>query len=97
MSKKYITLGKLSTFFDNLKLLFATKADFSNNSDAIAEEANRAATAEDALLSRIEALEKMISNSPLYPNLGDVGVLDAGTIMDSMHVESSIIDKDTIT
>lgn len=50
----------------------------------------------DAMIKRLEALEKIINNSPLVDDFEGVGILDAGTIMDTIPSDISIIDPDTI-
>lgn len=48
------------------------------------------------LIERLEALEKIINNSPLVNGFGEIGMLDAGTILDTDPSAISIIDPGTI-
>ena len=50
----------------------------------------------DAVIKRLEILEKIINNSPLVDDFDGVGTLDAGTIMDTVPSDISIIDPGTI-
>ena len=50
----------------------------------------------NALIKRLEALEKIINNSPLVEDHEGVGVLDAGTITDLVDMEFVIVDPGTI-
>lgn len=50
----------------------------------------------DSIFLRVEALEKIINNSPLVDDFDGVGMLDAGTIMDTVPSDISIIDPGTI-
>ena len=51
----------------------------------------------DSMLTRLEALETIINNSPLVENFNGVGILDAGTIMDDITSDFNIIDPGRIT
>ena len=46
--------------------------------------------------TRIEALEKIIQNSPLVDEFEGVGTLDAGTILESIYTDVCIIDPGKI-
>lgn len=50
----------------------------------------------DLMITRLEALEKIINNSPLVDDFEGVGILDAGTIMDTVPSDISIIDPGAI-
>jgi hypothetical protein len=50
----------------------------------------------DALIMRLEALEKLINNSPLADDFDGFGTLDAGTILDDSASNITIIDPGTI-
>ena len=50
----------------------------------------------DAIIKRLEALEKIINNSPLVDDFVGVVTLDAGTIMDITPSDISIVDHGTI-
>lgn len=50
----------------------------------------------DAMIMRLEALEKIINNSPLVDDFDGVGTLDAGAIMTTVPSDISIIDPGTI-
>lgn len=50
----------------------------------------------DAMIKRLEALEKIINNSPLGDNFDGFGILDAGTIMSTTSSDISIIDPGAI-
>ena len=50
----------------------------------------------DAMIMRLEALEKIIKNSPLVDDFDGTGTLDAGKIMDTVPSDISIIDPGTI-
>lgn len=50
----------------------------------------------DAMIIRLEALEKIINNSPLVDDFEGVGTLDAGTILDTVASDISIIDPGKI-
>ena len=49
-----------------------------------------------SMIARLEALERIINNSPLIEEFEGVGILDAGTILESIHSEFTIIDPGTI-
>ena len=49
-----------------------------------------------SMIARLEALEKIINNSPLVDDFEGVGTLDAGTILDTVPSDISIIDPGTI-
>jgi hypothetical protein len=49
-----------------------------------------------SMMTRLEALEKIIKNSPLVDDFEGVGTLDAGTIMDTVPSDISIIDPGKI-
>ena len=48
------------------------------------------------MIMRLEALEKIINNSPLVDDFEGVGTLDAGTIMNTIPSDISIIDPGAI-
>jgi hypothetical protein len=50
----------------------------------------------DAMIKRLEALEKIINNSPLVDDFEGVGILDAGSILNTVPSDISIIDPDVI-
>ena len=50
----------------------------------------------DSMIIRLEALEKIINNSPLVDNYEGVGALDAGAILDTTPSDFSIIDPGAI-
>lgn len=50
----------------------------------------------DVVIARLEALEKIINNSPLVDDFEGVGALDAGTILDFVPSDITIIDPGTI-
>ena len=50
----------------------------------------------DAIITRLEILEKIINNSPLVDDFDGTGVLDAGTIMNTVPTDISIIDPGAI-
>lgn len=50
----------------------------------------------DAMIMRLEALEKIINNSPLVDDFEGVGTLDAGTILDTTPSDITIIDPGKI-
>ncbi len=50
----------------------------------------------DAMIKRLEVLEKIINNSPLVDDFEGVGTLDAGTILNTTPSDISIIDPGTI-
>ena len=50
----------------------------------------------DAMIMRLEAIEKIIKNSPLVDDFDGVGTLDAGTILDTVPSDINIIDPGTI-
>ena len=52
--------------------------------------------ANDALIARLETLEKIINNSPLVDDFDGFGVLDAGAILDDIPADITIIDPGTI-
>ena len=49
-----------------------------------------------AMIARLEALEKIINNSPLVDDFDGFGTLDAGTVLDTTSSNVSIIDPGTI-
>lgn len=49
-----------------------------------------------SMIARLEALEKLITNSPLADDFDGFGMLDAGTILDGNSDNVSIIDPGTI-
>lgn len=49
-----------------------------------------------SMIARLEALEKIINNSPLVEEYEGVGVLDAGKITDPVNTEFVVIDPGTI-
>lgn len=49
-----------------------------------------------SMLARLEALEKLIINSPLADDFDGFGMLDAGTILDGNFDNVNIIDPGTI-
>lgn len=49
-----------------------------------------------AMLERVEALEKIINNSPLVDDFEGVGALDAGAILDTISSDIKIIDPGAI-
>lgn len=49
-----------------------------------------------SMISRLEALEKIINNSPLVEDYEGVGVLDAGKITDTVNTEFIVIDPGAI-
>lgn len=49
-----------------------------------------------SLLERLEVLEKIINNSPLIEEFEGVGTMDAGTVLESIYSEFTIIDPGTI-
>ena len=49
-----------------------------------------------SMITRIEALEKIINNSPLVDEFDGVGSLDAGSIMDMDNTDIRIIDPGAI-
>lgn len=50
----------------------------------------------DLMIRRLEALEKIINNSPLVDDFDGTVTLDAGTIMDTIPSDISIIDPGKI-
>jgi hypothetical protein len=50
----------------------------------------------DAVIMRLEALEKIINNSPLVDDFEGVGALDAGMVLDFTSSDVNIIDPGTI-
>ena len=50
----------------------------------------------DAMIARLEAVEKIIKNSPLVEEFEGIGALDAGTILDSIYTDVCIIDPGKI-
>ena len=50
----------------------------------------------DVILQRLETLEKIINNSPLVDDFEGVGTLDAGSILDFVPADVTIIDPGTI-
>lgn len=50
----------------------------------------------DSMITRLEALEKIIKNSPLGDDFEGAGALDAGTVLDSTPSDISIIDPGAI-
>lgn len=50
----------------------------------------------DAMIARLEALEKIINNSPLVDDFDGTGTLDAGKILDTVPSDITIIDPGTI-
>lgn len=50
----------------------------------------------DLMITRLEALEKIINNSPLVDDFEGVGTLDAGTIMGTVPSDIGIIDPGAI-
>ena len=50
----------------------------------------------DAMIKRLETLEKIINNSPLGEEFVGVGILDAGTITDTINTEFVVVDPGTI-
>lgn len=50
----------------------------------------------DAMLQRLEALEKIINNSPLVETSDGVGILDAGAVTDVTTTEFVCVDPGTI-
>lgn len=50
----------------------------------------------DAMIARLEILEKIINNSPLVEDFEGVGTLDAGTIADSVNADFTCIDPGAI-
>lgn len=51
----------------------------------------------DSMFMRLEALEKIINNSPLVEDFNGVGIFDAGTIIDAETSDINIIDPGRIT
>ena len=49
-----------------------------------------------SMIARLEALEKIINNSPLVDDFDGFGALDAGIILDTVPSDISIIDPGTI-
>ena len=49
-----------------------------------------------SMISRLEALEKIINNSPLVDDFEGVGTFDAGTILDTTPSDIILIDPGTI-
>lgn len=49
-----------------------------------------------AMIARLEALEKIINNSPLVDDFDGFRTLDAGTLLDTAPSEINIIDPGTI-
>lgn len=52
--------------------------------------------ANDVIITRLAALEKIINNSPLVENFEGVSPLDAGTILDATPSDIILIDPGTI-
>ena len=52
--------------------------------------------ANETLITRLEALEKIIKNSPLVDDFEGVGALDAGTITEFVYSDVTIIDPGAI-
>jgi hypothetical protein len=50
----------------------------------------------DAMIKRLEALEKIINNSPLVDDFDGFGTLDAGTVLDATPSDITIIDPGVI-
>ena len=50
----------------------------------------------DAIIMRLEALEKIINNSPLVNDFDGFGSFDAGTIMDTAPSDINIVDSGAI-
>lgn len=50
----------------------------------------------DLMIRRLEALEKIINNSPLVDDFDGTVTLDAGTIMDTIPSDISMIDPGKI-
>lgn len=88
----------LERLWDNIIRKLAKKVDkvegksLSTN-DYTTEEKNKLAE----MVVRLEALEKIINNSPLVDGVEGVGTLDAGTILDTDPSEINIIDPNTTT
>ena len=49
-----------------------------------------------SMIARLEALEKIINNSPLVEDYEGVGILDAGKITDPVDMDFVIVDPGTI-
>lgn len=49
-----------------------------------------------SLIARLEALEKIINNSPLVDTFEGVGILDAGMVSDTIPSDINIIDPGAI-
>ena len=50
----------------------------------------------DSIITKLEALEKIIYNSPLVDDFDGTGVLDAGTILNTIPSDIKIIDPGKI-
>ena len=50
----------------------------------------------DAMIARLEALERIINNSPLVDEFEGFGALDAGTILENTYTDVCIIDPGKI-
>lgn len=50
----------------------------------------------DSMLTRLEALEKIINNSPLVDDFEGTGTLDAGTILNTVPSDISVVDPGKI-
>jgi hypothetical protein len=50
----------------------------------------------DAMIKRLEEIERIINNSPLVDDFDGFGTLDAGTILDTNYSDVTIIDPGVI-
>jgi hypothetical protein len=50
----------------------------------------------DAMIARLEVLEKIINNSPLVEDFDGVGTLDGGSILDNIDSDICIVDPGRI-
>ena len=57
---------------------------------------NKRVQINDALIKRLETLEKIINNSPLVEDYEGIGILDAGTITEAIHTDFTFIDPGAI-
>lgn len=50
----------------------------------------------DAIIKRLEALEKIINDSPTIDDIAGFGTLDAGAILDTVPSDVTVIDSGVI-
>lgn len=50
----------------------------------------------DAIIKRLEELEKVVDNLPLFDDFDGIGIFDAGAILDTTPSDIGIIDPGTI-